>query len=115
MIKRPVKAVFKSVYRDTTKNATETVLNKLDANRGERYSVVIRYWRKKRDNLSVNFKCSEDARKALCNINAVEAVHHQFCKLTKTKGESRNEKSTLKLRYAGVLRASEKWIHPVQS
>jgi len=45
----------------------------------------------------------------------VEAVHRQFRKLTKTKGGFANENSLLKLLYAGMLKASEKWTHPTKS
>ncbi|SFD13508.1 Transposase, Mutator family, partial [Microbulbifer thermotolerans] len=47
--------------------------------------------------------------------NAVEAVHRQFRKLTKTKGGFANENSLLKLLYAGILKASERWTHPIQN
>jgi len=56
----------------------------------------------------VYFKHPEDARKAICTTNAVEAVHRQFRKLTKIKGGFANENSLLKLFYAGILNASEK-------
>lgn len=41
--------------------------------------------------------------------NAVEAVHRQFRKLTKTKGAFPNENSLLKLLYLGIENASKKW------
>ncbi|WP_258872597.1 transposase [Thalassotalea euphylliae] len=47
--------------------------------------------------------------------NAVEAVHRQFRKLTKTKGGFANENSLLKLLYADILKVSERWTHPVQN
>ncbi len=108
-------ADLKAVYRASTKNAAETALNDLDAKWGKQYPVVIRSWRKKWDNLSVYFKYPEDVRKAIYTTNAVEAVHRQFRRLTKTKGGFPNENSLLKLLYAGVLNASEKWTHPVQN
>jgi putative transposase len=40
--------------------------------------------------------------------NAIEAVHRQFRKLTKTKGAFPNGNSLLKLLYMGVRNASEK-------
>jgi len=46
---------------------------------------------------------------------AVEAVHRQFRKLTKTKGGFPNENSLMKLLYAGILKASERWTHPIQN
>ena len=106
---------MKSVYRAATKNAAETALNELEAKWGKQYPVVITSWRNKWGNLSVYFKYPEDVRKAIYTTNAVEAVHRQFRKLTKTKGGFANENSLLKLLYAGVLSASDKWTHPVQN
>lgn len=108
-------ADLKAVYKAATKNAAETALNDLEAKWGKQYPVVIRSWRNKWDNLSVYFKYPEDVRKAIYTTNAVEAVHRQFRKLTKTKGGFANENSLLKLLYAGVLNASDKWTHPVQN
>ena len=48
-------------------------------------------------------------RKPIYTTNAVEAVHRQFRKVTKTKGAFPNETSLLKLLYVGMLNASEKW------
>lgn len=106
---------LKAVYRAATKNAAEIALDELEAKWGKQYPIVIRSWRKRWDNLSVYFKYPEDVRKAIYTTNAVEAVHRQFRKLTKTKGGFPNENSLLKLLYAGVLNASEKWTHPVQN
>ena len=108
-------ADLKAVYKAATKNAAEIALNDLEAKWGKQYPVVIRSWRNKWDNLSVYFKYTEDVRKAIYTTNAVEAVHRQFRRLTKTKGGFANENSLLKLLYAGVLNASEKWTHPVQN
>ncbi len=54
-------------------------------------------------------------RTEIYTTNAVEAVHRQFRKLTKTKGGFPNENTLLKLLYAGMLQASERWTHPVQN
>jgi putative transposase len=42
-------------------------------------------------------------------------VHRQFRKLTKTKDAFPNENSLLKLLYAGILNATEKWTMPIQN
>ena len=47
--------------------------------------------------------------------NAIEAVHRQFRKLTKTKGAFPNDNSLLKLLYMGMKNASKKWTIPVQN
>ena len=106
---------LKAVYRASSKALAETALDKLEEKWGDIYPIVIQSWRNKWDNLSVYFKFPEPIRKTIYTTNAVEAVHRQFRKLTKTKGAFPNENRLLKLLYAGILNASEKWTMPVQN
>ena len=108
-------ADLKPVYRASSKALAETALDKLEEKWGDSYPIVIQSWRNKWDNLSVYFKYPEPVRKIIYTTNAVEAVHRQFRKLTKTKGAFPNENSLLKLLYAGILNASEKWTMPVHN
>ena len=108
-------ADLKCVYKAATLNAAETALDELDIKWGEKYPVVIKSWRSKWQTLSAYFKYPDYVRTAIYTTNAVEAVHRQFRKLTKTKGGFPNENSLLKLLYAGMLQASERWTHPVQN
>lgn len=108
-------ADLKIVYRAATKKSAEMALDDLDNKWGNQYPMVIKSWRNKWDNLSVYFKYPDYVRKAIYTTNAVEAVHRQFRKLTKTKGGFANENSLLKLLYAGIQKASEKWSMPVQN
>lgn len=106
---------LKPVYRAATKQAAETALDELEAKWGAHYPIVVSSWRRKWDNLSVYFKYPEYIRRVIYTTNAIEAVHRQFRKLTKTKGGFPNENSLLKLLYAGILNASKKWTMPVQN
>ena len=108
-------ADLKCVYKATTLNAAETALDALENKWGEKYPLVIKSWRSKWPTLSAYFKYPDYVRTAIYTTNAVEAVHRQFRKLTKTKGGFANENSLLKLLYAGILKASERWTHPVQN
>ena len=92
-------ADLKPVYRAASKDAAEIALDELE---------------EKWDHLSAYFKYPEPIRRIIYTTNAVEAVHRQFRKLTKTKGAFPNENSLLKLLYAGILNATEKWTMPVQ-
>ena len=83
-------------------------LNALNAKWGEIYPIVLKSWRSKWHQLSAYFKYPEPIRRIIYTTNAVEAVHRQFRKLTKTKGAFPNENSLLKLLYAGILNATEK-------
>ena len=108
-------ADLKPIYKATTKQAAESALDELEAKWGAQYPIVIESWRRKWGNLSVYFKYPDYVRKVIYTTNAVEAVHRQFRKLTKTKGAFPNENSLLKLLYAGMLNATEKWTMPIQS
>lgn len=108
-------ADLKAVYKAATLNAAELALDELEAKWGDKYPLVIASWRNKWPTLSAYFKYPDYVRKAVYTTNAVEAVHRQLRKLTKTKGGFANENSLLKLLYAGILKASERWTHPVQN
>lgn len=108
-------ADLKPVYRAVSKEAAEMALDRLESKWGQQYPIVLRSWRNKWENLSVFFKYPAYVRKAIYTTNAIEAVHRQFRKLTKTKGGFPNENSLLKLLYAGILNASKKWTMPIQN
>ena len=100
---------LKPVYRAISKQAAEDALDALEEKWGNQYPIVIKSWRRKWDDLSAYFKYPEDIRRVIYTTNAVEAVHRQFRKLTKTKGAVPNENSLLKLLYLGIENASKKW------
>ena len=106
---------LKPIYRAATKSAAETALDELESKWGDQYPMVIKSWRTKWNQLSEYFKYPDYVRKVIYTTNAVEAVHRQFRKLTKTKGAFPNENSLLKLLYAGALKATEKWTMPIQN
>jgi len=106
---------LKPVYRASSKATAEAALDELEAKWGDTYPIVIKSWRQKWEHLSAYFKYPEPIRKIIYTTNAVEAIHRQFRKLTKTKGAFPNENSLLKLLYAGILNATEKWTMPIQN
>jgi len=108
-------ADLKPVYRASSQALAETALDELEAKWGETYPIVIQSWRRKWIHLSAYFKYPAPIRKVIYTTNAVEAVHRQFRKLTKTKGGFPNENSLLKLLYAGILNATEKWNKPIHN
>ena len=106
---------LKPVYRAINKDSAELALDELDRLWGSKYPAVIASWRDKWHLLSAYFKYPDAVRKPIYTTNAVEAVHRQFRKLTKTKGAFPNETSLLKLLYVGMLNASEKWTMPINN
>ena len=108
-------ADLKPVYRAVNKEAAELALDELEKRWGAQYSIVISSWRSKWENLSVYFKYPQEIRRVIYTTNAIEAVHRQFRKLTKTKGAFPNENSLMKLLYVGIQNASAKWTMPIQN
>ena len=108
-------ADLKCVYKAATLSAAESAMDDLETKWGDKYPIVIQSWRNKWATLSAYFKYPDYVRTVIYTTNAVEAVHRQFRKLTKTKGGFSNESSLLKLLYAGMLKATERWSHPVQN
>ncbi|MCP4393938.1 MAG: IS256 family transposase [Alphaproteobacteria bacterium] len=106
---------LKPVYKAVTKEAAEMALDELEATWGQKYPKVIESWRNKWHLLSNYFKFPEYVRKPIYTTNAVEALHRQFRKLTKTKGAFPNENSLLKLLYIGIQQASKKWTMPISN
>ncbi len=100
---------LKRVYQASTKEVSEGELDKLEDKWGKKYPIVIKSWRENWVRLSQYFKYPEEIRRLVYTTNAVEAVHRQFRKLTKTKGAFTNEESLLKLLYLGIQNASKKW------
>ena len=108
-------ADLKCVYKAATLNAAEIALDELEAKWGDKYPMVIKSWRSKWPTLSTYFKYPEYVRKVIYTTNAVEAIHRQFWKLTKTKGGFANENNLLKQFYADIMRVTDRWMHPVQN
>ncbi|EDO2949861.1 transposase, partial [Salmonella enterica] len=106
---------LKPVYRAVSKEAAETALYELETKWGQQYPVVLQSWRRKWENLSAYFRYPANIRKVIYTTNAIESVHRQFRKLTKTKGAFPNENSLLKLLYLGLMNAQEKWTMPIRS
>nr|MBS9781581.1 IS256 family transposase [Gammaproteobacteria bacterium] len=104
---------LKPIYKAVNKAAAEMALDEFEEKWGKKYPKVIESWRNKWHLLSNYFKYPEYVRKPIYTTNAVEAVHRQFRKLTKTKGAFPNENSLMKLLYVGIQQASKKWTMPV--
>ena len=106
---------LKTVYQAFSKEEAETALDKLEEKWGKKYPIVFDSWYNNWENLSSYFKYPKDIRRIIYTTNIIESVHRQFRTLTKTKGAFPNDKSLLKLLYAGIRNAEKKWTMPIRN
>ncbi|MGE5411747.1 MAG: transposase, partial [Clostridiales bacterium] len=99
---------LKPVYNSATEESALYELDKLDAKWGKKYPLVIRSWRENWPNLSVFFQYPEEIRKIIYTTNAVEALHRQFRKVTKSKTQFPNDEALTKMLYLSYRDISKK-------
>lgn len=101
---------LKPVYRAISKQADDGALDALEEKKG---ATSIRQSSSRGVESGMTCQPTSNTLRTsadvIYTINAVEAVHRQFRKLTKTKGAFPNENNLLKLLYLGIENASKKW------
>jgi putative transposase len=94
---------LKEVYRASTLENAEAALAKLEEKWGQRCSAATSAWRANWANLSTFFVFPEEVRRMIYTTNAVEALHRQFRKVTKTRGSFPTDDSLKKMLYLATL------------
>jgi len=75
----------------------------------------IKTWRNNWVNASVFFKYPDEIRRTIYTTNAVEAVHRQFRKVTKSKSMFPHDEALKKMLFLAYLDIAKKWtLMPVQ-
>ena len=106
---------MKAVYQAANLDAAEAALDKLEEAWGDKYRVAVRSWRDKWAYLSGYFRYPPDIRRMIYTTNAIESVHRQFRKLTKTKSAFSSDNALLKLLYVAIKNAEKKWTKPLRN
>lgn len=106
---------LKEVYKAPTEEAALINLEQLELNWGKKYSLAIKSWRVNWDNLATFFKYPEEIRTVIYTTNAVEAVHRQFRKVTKSRTLFPNDDALKKMLYLAYRDLSKKWTMPIRN
>lgn len=104
---------LKLVYKANNKDIAESKLLELDSKWGKKYPLVLKSWHNNWHNLSAYFKYPQEIRKMIYTTNAVEGLHRQIRKVTKTKGSFTSQIALEKLIYLTIKNISKKWQMPV--
>lgn len=106
---------LKEVYKANNKDYAETKLLDLEEKWGKKYPIVIKSWNSNWNNLSNYFKYPEEIRRIIYTTNAVEGLHRQIRKYTKSKGSFTTQEALKKLIYLAIQNITEKWSQPIQN
>ena len=106
---------LKEVYKAPTEEAALANLDALEENWGNKYSLAIKSWRNNWTNLSTFFKYPQEIRTIIYTTNAVEALHRQFRKVTKSKSLFPNDDALKKMLYLAYRDLSKKWTMPIRN
>lgn len=103
---------LKAVYHANSEEHGKEELEKLEGKWETRYPMAIKPWKVHWTNLNAFFGFPPAVRKIMYTTNAVEALHRQIRKTTKTKGVFPTDDSLVKMLYLTINRLSQKWTKP---
>lgn len=106
---------LKEVYKASSKDSAESNLLNLDEKWGKKYPIVLKSWNNNWHNLSGYFRYPPEIRKMIYTTNAVEGLHRQIRKVTRTKGSFTSQTALEKLIYLAIRNISKKWNQPIQN
>lgn len=94
---------LKEIYRASTLENAEMALAGLEKKWESKCSAAVTTWRANWTNLSTFFLFPAEVRRMIYTTNAVEALHRQFRKVTKTKGSFPTDDALKKMLYLATL------------
>lgn len=106
---------LKEVYRASNAELAESALDGLEKKWGTKCPHAVSGWRSNWTHLATYFQFPAEVRKMIYTTNAVEALHRQYRKVTKTKGAFPTDDALKKMLYLatldlkGSLRSKRDW------
>jgi transposase-like protein len=110
--RKAVALELKAVYRAPTEAAAAAALRAFEASAfGTRYPTIAPLWRRHWEYVRPVFAYPPLIRRLLYTTNAIESLHMQLRKVTKTRGSFPTDEAALKLLYLAVRNITAKWVH----
>lgn len=106
---------LKPVYNSPTEEKALYELDKLEIKWAKKYPIVIKQWRDNWNELSTYFQFPQEIRTMIYTTNAVEGLHRQFRKVTKSKTLFPNDEALTKVLFLAFKDISAKWTMPVRN
>ena len=113
--KKAVAQDLKPVYKAVNADQGYERLLEFDGKWGKKYPLSVKSWVDNWGNLSTFYEYDTDIRRVIYTTNAIEGMHRQIRKVTKTKGAFTSDMALLKLVYLAVMDISKKWTMPLRN
>ncbi|MCA4794514.1 IS256 family transposase, partial [Myroides odoratimimus] len=113
--KKAVAADLKPIYTAVSEEQGYERLLQFEEKWAKNYPLAAKGWLDNWEHLSTYFDFDPHIRKAIYTTNAIEAMHRQVRKVTKTKGAFTTEQSLLKLMFLAITEVSKKWTMPIHN
>jgi transposase-like protein len=107
-------ADLKDIYKGSTEEIAHHNLGKLQKKWEPKYALAVKPWLIHWDNIKTFFAFPEQIRRLIYITNAVESVHRQLRKVTKSKAIFSTDESLIKMLFFALLDVSKKWSMPLQ-
>ena len=110
--RKAVALELKAIYRAPTETAAEAALRAFEQSAlGTRYPTTGPIWRRHWEYVRPVFAYPPLIRRLLYTTNAIESLHMQLRKVTKTRGSFPTDEAALKLLYLAVRNITAKWVN----
>ncbi|MGE5620931.1 MAG: IS256 family transposase, partial [archaeon] len=100
---------LRPVYTAPSEENALYELDRLEAKWSRKYAIVIKSWRENWPYLSAYFQYPQEIRTIIYTTNAVEALHRQFRKVTKSKTQFPNDEALIKALFLSFRDLEKKW------
>ena len=105
---------LKAIYNAPTEEQGFIELERIEEKWGSKYIYALKSWRNNWSELSTFFKYTPEIRKMMYTTNAVESLHMQLRKVSKTKTVFPTDDSLVKILYLATIGVTKKWTIPVR-
>jgi transposase-like protein len=100
---------MKFIYKAPTEESALKYLDDFEAKWGKEYPLALRVWDRDWERISTMFRFTDEIRKLIYTTNAIESVHSQFRKVTRSKNQFPDDISVMKMLYLSSIEVSKKW------
>ena len=105
---------LKEVYEESTEKQGYENLLQIEEKWGSKYYYAIKSWKENWAELSTFYAYTPEIRKIIYTTNAVESLHRQYRKVSKTKTVFPTDESLLKILFLATKDITKKWTNSIR-